>query len=82
MSDLSVPMTDPVAHVRRGMGRMRGWIVGVPVLVVTYLVYVFFSFGGPDVIANANMENRRISASAFEHSTPKAFSNCGFTIDS
>ncbi|PIL18691.1 hypothetical protein P775_19150 [Puniceibacterium antarcticum] len=56
MSDISAYYTD----TSRGMSRMRLWIFGIPLLVLTYLVYIFFAFHGPQVIADANGENGRI----------------------
>ena len=45
------------------LARARRWLIGVPVLLLAYLVYVFFAFEGPELIATADGENARILVS-------------------
>ncbi|QQA43849.1 phosphonate ABC transporter, permease protein PhnE [Pelagovum pacificum] len=56
-------MTDTTAAfttARAGLRRSQLWIFGVPALVLAYLVYVFFAFDTPRVLAEADGENGAI----------------------
>nr|WP_245190942.1 phosphonate ABC transporter, permease protein PhnE [Jannaschia formosa] len=39
------------------------WLIGLPALLLAYLVYIFFAFEGPALIRDANADNARILVS-------------------
>jgi phosphonate transport system permease protein len=43
-----------------GLSRQRLWILGIPLVVLAYLVYVFVAFGVPRIIAEADGANGAI----------------------
>lgn len=51
---------DRTAETLARFARLRLWIFGIPALTLAYLVYVFFAFEGPRVIAEADGANGRI----------------------
>ena len=48
------------AAADRHLARARVWLIGIPALLLAYLVYVFLSFELPELIAEADGENARI----------------------
>ncbi len=48
------------AAADKALARKRLFSIGVPALVVVYLVYVFFAFDMPGIAARAKLENARI----------------------
>ncbi|MEM7711488.1 MAG: ABC transporter permease subunit, partial [Pseudomonadota bacterium] len=52
--------TDAYGATDRHFARARLWLMGIPALLLAYLVYIFFAFDGPDLIRTANGENGRI----------------------
>ncbi len=48
------------AAADRGFAKARLWLIGMPLLALTYLAYIFFAFEGPDLFRTANGENGRI----------------------
>ncbi len=44
----------------RHFARLRLWIMGIPVLALAYLIYIFFAFEGPELIRGADGQNARI----------------------
>ena len=48
------------AAADRHFSRVRLWLVGVPALLLAYLVYIFFAFEGPALILEADGGNARI----------------------
>ncbi|WP_371155780.1 phosphonate ABC transporter, permease protein PhnE [Jannaschia sp. 2305UL9-9] len=51
---------DLYAATDRHFSRTRLWLIGLPALLLAYLVYIFFAFEGPDLIRTADGDNARI----------------------
>jgi phosphonate transport system permease protein len=63
---MTATATDPAARYAaadRHFARARRWLIGIPAVLVTYLVYIFFAFEGPALIAEADGDNARILVS-------------------
>ncbi|MEM8851569.1 MAG: phosphonate ABC transporter, permease protein PhnE [Pseudomonadota bacterium] len=53
-------ITTHYAAAERHFARARLWLIGIPALLLAYLVYIFFAFEGPDLIRTADGQNARI----------------------
>ncbi len=58
MSDAGT--TAHYAAADRHLARARRWLIGIPAAMLAYLVYIFFAFEGPALIAEADGANARI----------------------
>lgn len=65
MTDATAPAaaTDRYAAADHHFARVRLWMIGIPALLLTYLVYIFFAFEGPELIAEADGDNARVLVS-------------------
>ncbi len=60
MTDATAGLSAHYADADTRFVRARIWLIGLPLLVLAYLTYIFFAFGGPDLIRNADGKNGRI----------------------
>ncbi len=60
MTDVTAGVTAHHAIADARFARARLWLMGLPLLVLAYLTYIFFAFGGPELIRTADGQNGRI----------------------
>jgi phosphonate transport system permease protein len=56
-------MAERHAAADRHFGRARAWLIGIPAVLLVYLVYIFFAFEGPALLREADGDNAAILVS-------------------